>query len=701
MEPDDILNALEENNPFSSSSAGDPWESAFPHVESINKHPFDGLCRLIRQKRANPALNTAALILGEAGSGKTHLIGRILKYGKYSDSPFAFAYIQPIEDPGQTFRYLLREIMINICYPSTEAAEGMNQLERLLATIFREYLEKRWYLTTEKKYLRFMDLIRREPTEIFNPSKITTEALNHVAIQSLHMLNLEYFFFPEYFLKVLFQYRDKQRRTACINWLKGIIIDQEASRMLDIAGREKKSEASMEQESRDLLIALGTLLARYDQPLVICFDRLENLDSPEKMHSLGKMIEFLVDTVRAMLPITCCRGDLWEQKFQRQLNEHVVTRLNNNRFVLEGCNEKQAMEIVKKRLFFVLGDHPYDEVYPFDHAVLSHAFKDEIQSPREVITQANQLLREILGKKQRHTPSITDQFQDAYQRQYNKILSRLDRYPPDRQRLGRALELFFQTLTKDSGYEIHRLKRRKNRTDPFDFSCRIGSPETAYFIDAVLIIDMDAHHLSVGKTIQKGLDFLSEHPEGKVFYIRDSRCRIPALPKWPTTNALLQKLKDHGGTTIFLNERQIAAFNALALMAYAVKEGDITVTERHGHIRSATVDEFIEFIRQRLQGGHEPVFMDFHRKIRSMIEKTELHSDVDEGQLANKIVKILMPVSMLSSQKLVESINRAGCCIDLKTLLNVINKNRQRFEIIHSRDGLSIMLKKDWLYGEN
>jgi len=117
MDHDARLDLFRRHNPFTSSSVGDPWEATYPNVPSINEHAFRGLWQLIEQKTRSPALNCAGLILGEVGSGKTHLLGRILTRSKQTRFPCAFAYIQPLEDPEQTYRYLLREVMVNLFHP--------------------------------------------------------------------------------------------------------------------------------------------------------------------------------------------------------------------------------------------------------------------------------------------------------------------------------------------------------------------------------------------------------------------------------------------------------------------------------------------------------------------------------------------------------------------------------------------------------
>ena len=89
------------------------------------------------RRRANPALNCAGLIVGEVGSGKTHLLGRILTQRQQTRFPCAFAYIQPLEDPEQTYRYLLREVMVNLFHPMAASPQA-TQFRRLVTRVFQE-----------------------------------------------------------------------------------------------------------------------------------------------------------------------------------------------------------------------------------------------------------------------------------------------------------------------------------------------------------------------------------------------------------------------------------------------------------------------------------------------------------------------------------------------------------------------------------
>ena len=63
------LALLRERNPFASSSAGDPWQTQYPDVPSINAQAFDGIAKLLQLKVEDPHCNMSALVLGEVGSG--------------------------------------------------------------------------------------------------------------------------------------------------------------------------------------------------------------------------------------------------------------------------------------------------------------------------------------------------------------------------------------------------------------------------------------------------------------------------------------------------------------------------------------------------------------------------------------------------------------------------------------------------------
>jgi len=618
------LDTLKEENPFTSSSVGDPWEDKYSDVKSINERAFREISQLVGQKVRDPALSCSGLVFGEVGSGKTHLISRILRYGRETAFPFSFAYIQPIEDSEQTYRYLLREVIVNLCYPIRRTSDT-TQMDIILDKSFTEIAanavprrckrEKVENLFSE--FRKDVMHILRKKRFGFGMLKDLGQNLNaiigkresqDIAKDAVDFMRVRFPEIPKEFLKVLFQYQQPEKRAAVADWLKGIPIDADDAVLIGVSDRMSDSPAMLEQKARNILSHIGALLTCYDQPLVICFDRLENYDTDAKIHSLGKMIEFLVDKVKAMLPLVFVRGQQWEEKFTKKLNQQVITRLRTNEFQLKGCNVSQSLEIIQSRLMSVFGKLDQHDLFPFGEEKLTNIFKTMLHTPRQVIMLANQQLKQTLyPEKDAVRPVLPlDRLQDEFERQYEKIRTDFDRYPPDRSRLRRALELYLRHSPENSGFKIESLNHPEDKY--LDFRCKIVRPDQDASVDAVFITDVELNHVFVRASLKRGGDFLEENGNGKAFYIRDARCGIPAPPKWKVTNELFERFRSLGGHVLFLDSERSAMWYALALLNYAVKEGDVTVISADNRPRSVSTEELAVFVQQNIHGKNYPGF---------------------------------------------------------------------------------------------
>jgi hypothetical protein len=588
MDADARLDLFRRHNPFTSSSVGDPWEATYPDVPSINQHAFHGLCQLIAQKTQQPALNCAGLIVGEVGSGKTHLLGRILTHSQQTHLPFAFAYIQPLEDADQGYRYLLREVMVNLFHPRA-ASQQATPFRRLVTRVFQEVTPDRAFLARP----------------VMTPS-----AFAAMQQQAIRLLTAAYPAISVRFVQVLLQYAVLERRTAAMHWLTGRVLDEADAALLQVPDRARVSGAALEEEARDILTSLGFLLTRYGQPLVVCFDRLENLETDEQIHALGKMIEFLVDRAQAMLPIACFRGMQWEEKFRLKLNQHVSSRLETNKFELRGCTAEQALAIVRSRLAAVPDNQEAETLYPFDAEELLKTFHLGLYSPRRVITLANQRLRQLLDEEPLPPVSPTHKLQEAFASQYQAIVRDLARYQPDRGRLRRALELYLQYGPP------HCTPTASGQEKYIDCAAMMRRARTT-LAPVIFLIDVEQHHAAVGACLSRGIAFLEDEPAGRAIYIREARCPFPAPPMWEATNKTRQLFQQCGGQVVFLDAEQAARWYALAFLSYAVKEQDITVVGPHNTPRPVTFEEFTAFIAQEMSGQKLHAFQDVEAALSS------------------------------------------------------------------------------------
>lgn len=130
---------LVENNPFASSAAPNPWDNANPDIDSLNRDIVEHIDQLLRMKRREPALPLAGLILGEPGTGKTHMLKRVLGKIRKNGQIAIFVAVRAFMNPESVMRDLLREIFISM---AREHRDGKLQIDLLLGELDESYHER-------------------------------------------------------------------------------------------------------------------------------------------------------------------------------------------------------------------------------------------------------------------------------------------------------------------------------------------------------------------------------------------------------------------------------------------------------------------------------------------------------------------------------------------------------------------------------
>ena len=619
MDNQQKIDLLKKNNPFLSASTSDPWMNQFPDVKSVNKEVFDFIFNTISQKSKHPGDGMACLVLGEAGAGKTHLISRIHKQLVTGSRTVLFSYIQPIEDPGQTFRYLLREIVINLCRPRS-GADNMTQFDVLLGKVLTDLLIKKIRIKqiSVADQRKLIKSLKEDPT-CFRRSKILQKVLASKSIEKYgaDFLLSEFPDLDEQFLAVFLNLRINRLRTPALSWLKGVILDEEDAALLKVGTRFSATDSYLEQESRSILFSISRLLAKYGQLLLVCFDRMENLESPSHVTAFGKMLEFLVDRAQAMLPVAFYRGQLWEERFRKELNSHVVSRLESNISILKGCDTAAALSIIKARLSQVYGTLVKNDYFPFDREDLISCFDAEILSPREVIIEANNRLKQVLGAID-HEPlsSLSDILYEEFSQQYKQLLNNSTSVSPDRMRLRHTLNIYLKSFPESSRLQLLSIEFSGGSNDAVDFVCSFKSEANGEF-KVAFVIDDSVHHKTVNSKLEKAIEFLEEESTHKVFYVRDRRSKFPGPDVWKVTNKTLRRFKDKGGMSIKLTQAQAMAWYAMTFLHYKVVEGDVTFQQAGKTMRAITDNEFMQFASIYLHSPKQLNLFDLDEKIDS------------------------------------------------------------------------------------
>jgi Cdc6-like AAA superfamily ATPase len=676
------INILKQRQPFVSSSVSDPKDHIFPDVPAINGKVYQSVIDLVRMKSHNPSIPLAALVLGEAGYGKTHLINRLIRNAdNQKDLTYRVAYIQPIEDPAQTYSYLLREIVTNLFYPITDNCPP-TIMHGILAEIIKKILLKATFNNSALKN-QVHQILQKNPVNLFYELESNLSLWRNVEKK----LKATYSnICPPEIFHVLMQLRYNNRRFAIIEWLKCNTLDAEMAKLLRIKPVNLSSIPAKEQAARDMIKHLSTLIGICNQPLLICFDRLENLDTDDKVSSFGRMVTFLIDDAKTMIPVAFCRGDLWTNILKNKFNRHVSERLESNKFELSGCDVDMALELIASRLTWAYGNPDHD-FKPLDKQKLEETFRNRLRSSRNIIQIANKLLNNI---DPIDIKPVIEQLKEQYSAYYQKVLDEFDRHAPERSRIKRALLLFFEirNFVVDTQYG--------DKYIDFGFSQDMTDANKG-----IVIIDVQNHHRSVGASLKRGTDYLSNHPKAYVLYFRDERCLLPS--RWKSTNAALDHLKKQGGHVLLLDRNEAAQCYAITLMNYAIKEGDISVDiSQNLDARKASVEDFLHFLHECI--AREP-FTLFKKiadilKLRKKLTPPVIVDPKTKNKIIlNKTIECLrpQPMMMASTENILTFLSDNAIQTNGDELMMLIKRFNDRFVIHRSKTETIIMIKKEWM----
>ncbi|MDR3110093.1 MAG: ATP-binding protein, partial [Planctomycetaceae bacterium] len=418
-----VVDSMKQRQPFSSGMAYDPWASSSSQqvqldVADINKTSYEKICSLIAQKVEQPQVPLAGLILGEAGSGKTHFLRRILQYIDKTDALEFFCVLKPLFDPNLPLQHLLQAIGHDLAYSKPDTPEH-SQLDYFVAKIFIDCvvdeLEKTSHKLSEDDRTRnskFLEKCEENPYHVFTTKKYL-KRIQNTAVEYLLHLHPD---FDKTFLKVLLQYCEDNKRDIVREWLRGNSLNESDCRLLDIPFQEDVSLAAVQTR----LTTFYRLFERYHFTLVLCFDQLDDLYGVEEIRSFGKMINFVVNQTTAIVPLVFVRGDNWDTRFRALLDPATVQRLESLQTVLQGCFFEQAQRLICRRIEQSFKDSP--ELESIKKAVIAKFPKQGVFSPREVIQKAQRIWEELAtGKNDTVNPVADKSIATEYQRTCEEI----------------------------------------------------------------------------------------------------------------------------------------------------------------------------------------------------------------------------------------------------------------------------------------
>ncbi len=324
-------------NPFRHTVVTDPWHPAEIDVAAIHASAF-ATCQQALESVRSQGRSTSVLLHGEAGSGKTHLLGRLRSHwtrpDPLQDPPqVVFISVRLQTGPRRLWRYLRRSFAEDLLRP---LADGGTQLAQILLRRFAEVRPaggdlSLWWEWLRAQYSDHADLERviADLFERLDPSgqlgRDLCTVLGHLILE-------------------------RHRRDARA-WLLGDSLPESALKVLDV-GAAANDDDEQEDQARRTILAL-CLLAGQAIPVVLCFDQVEALQlHPQDdvgLFAFGQMVMALYQQTSNALLISCIQSSFLE-RLRATVRGAAWDRLASHQSSLEPLRWEDAVRLVTSRI---------------------------------------------------------------------------------------------------------------------------------------------------------------------------------------------------------------------------------------------------------------------------------------------------------------------------------------------------------------
>ncbi len=638
IDNESILERLREHNPFASQTSPLPWDNMNPDLQQLNRDTSEEIEQLLRHKRREPSAPIAGLIVGDTGSGKTHMLTRILRKLRENKNPAIFVIVKTFRDPESITQHLLSEIFISLRHMHSN---GRSQFDVIAEEVMNVYQERR-------HNDGFNDL-----------SKIDKRVY---LARDMPRLDRN-------FLKGLILYIDTDDEAVkldVLDWLEKGLDDEDSQRLgLPQKDIDSMSDAKRESVAEKTLISLGLVLGYAKIPMVICFDQLEAIRTRELIEVWGDLLSLLVNELPGILPLCFIKPETWSNIFLPVLDSSVVRRLNSNNMVMKNCTLKQASQLIHDRINHEFKDDA-EEIYQWLMRRIESRLKPAM-SPAEIINYVNRFITNTDtgddGKE------IYRGVSAAYDDEYKKVQSESTEWPPNSEHLTLSLSLWLEAqegfyVDKGTGKYIKLQGMYNGRKYAFVILTARG-------------------HSTVSAGLRQGMSFMNEYPEGICWYITEDKTHKKT---WKQANENLRKFQASGGHVIMLDKNTRINWYALTALINRTDNGDVNLYLSSGP-RTASRNDIKTFVR-----SIKLIPEIFRDKTEKADASSEIRMTIEPDVLGLNLKKIVnsSPMNMLTLEKAIEMLSRRRIIVTRSELSAFLKNNAGVFRTFNSNNDVLI-----------
>lgn len=742
----EVQQKLRESYLFSSTASPLPFYNFAPDVSELNKKVSLRIESMIKDKIQNPTKPLAGLVFGGAGSGKTHMLSRILTRTKNISEKTLFVSVRAFKDPENAMQDMLSGFIVNMYHKTSENEKIYSPFDMMIKNFFERFSEKNPDALNEKIlsnlslnfdidenekseinneneeqknsntfirkfFKKFLD--KNKNTQSISKSKKIINPVNYLC-KEIHGIDKRFAYCLLAYFKANFEndYEGQYKKDRIVEWIRTGLSNEECKELgLPPRDTETMSSLARESDAEKFLISLGLVLQYSDITMVVCFDQLDGMIEKELINAWGNSLSFLINNVLGTIPFVFVRADTWIYRFSNNLDESVLERISAATMTMQGCNVEEAKLLIKTRIESYFNENESAEIY---NALLNRV-KDKLKSgltPRNVIRLANDEIWNTdwtseaqektnlitttstkitpLEKSNENTLIIDDNskikrtLDEAFQEKCSEVTKSPYLYPPDSKVISLVIELWLSTK------EEFTIERSKN----VQFKLFGNYKKLREF---VLMTTMSKQAIQIIKIVEKGIDFMkkktnnqNEFFERRCFFIGEDQI-IKAGFK--TTRQKLKDLEKAGGFVILLGKQTRIPVYALADLISEVDNGNITLYLSGGE-RAATREDLKLYLKEFKFTSAEKIEKLFNYITTPPEVIVPLKSN---EEIMNQILLRLLndsPINIISGKFALESLNNKNISISYGELLNFF-RNNKNFYVMESKDDFQIGLNNE------
>lgn len=623
---------LEEDPPSFLDRVNTPWDQV-PDFEDFNRHAYRRIVRALKELSRDGGERTdsnsqSILVLGEAGTGKTHLLMRVAR--NLSDSNHIL-FIRKPNNEEAVAQHIWSNIVSSLARTLPSATNARSQLDDLLAHVFSKVLiaefeqDIRDDIDADPKR-RWVTRLSEDPYHLFGmlgEGERRQENMERIRRRTLRFLQTHHPDVDQTIARVLITYcfvAREDRKRLLLTWLAGQDVDEGDSKNIGLPASwvtldEDSSEVAISQQREDqALRAIRTIgiLSTYYQPLILAFDQLEGLRDQQRLTDhWGDVVREIFTMTPNFLVITCIFPSLWETWFQPTLDQSVSERIAQQTVTLESFEPQHGFKMLATHLEPSFTTHRLPtNIFPFTGDDIDRLC-NRSSSPRTFIQAVrNEFQSWLDGESPSKNGNVDDQSKEVTQEEIDRTIRATFEGFEDSLRKSFQTEMileqdFFgrirslvETVLRVNGAEIE-LDRATcgHYVMPPNLIVRHG-PQEASLCIAVMNSEGNsfaARMRNLNKCIEKGGQF------NHLLMIRDRRCKRVGK----RSQEHLESAQATGASYIQAGLDEVTCLNAIYETQVAVEEHDLTVGNHEidkrqlvGFLKSNGVLARTDFFRQ-------------------------------------------------------------------------------------------------------